>query len=211
MQPIRIWPLGLSVLFDLYSLLKYPPEWQHTTTIPRIISNLSVTSSILIGLGLSATRHPSKEKRMNPGPHHRRVTNSGPYVPHPLRNDSSSSPFSVWEPYLTSSISPSSESLCPPYQPKSNALDDVGWYGSTYLLGLTALQLVFGVIYMFFDPKIHLPLLRAGLRGRLRHLCFCIPFFRVHLESRGSASRCAMHRRTVSPDKNSDRCTSVSS
>ncbi|KAL8811092.1 MAG: hypothetical protein Q9223_007606, partial [Gallowayella weberi] len=34
-----------------------------------------------------------------------------------------------------------------------NALDDVGWYGSAYLLCLTALQPVFGVIYKFFDPK----------------------------------------------------------
>ncbi|CAL8582398.1 hypothetical protein XPA_008064 [Xanthoria parietina] len=34
-----------------------------------------------------------------------------------------------------------------------NALDDVGWYGSSYLLSLTALQPVFGVIYKFFDPK----------------------------------------------------------
>ncbi|KAI4134960.1 MAG: hypothetical protein LQ341_005943, partial [Variospora aurantia] len=34
-----------------------------------------------------------------------------------------------------------------------NALDDVGWYGSAYLLSLTALQPVFGVVYKFFDPK----------------------------------------------------------
>lgn len=34
-----------------------------------------------------------------------------------------------------------------------NALDDVGWYGSAYLISLTALQPVFGVIYKFFDPK----------------------------------------------------------
>ncbi|KAL8798110.1 MAG: hypothetical protein Q9182_006937 [Xanthomendoza sp. 2 TL-2023] len=38
-----------------------------------------------------------------------------------------------------------------------NALVDVGWYGSAYLLCLTVLQPVFGVIYKFFDPKkVHL-------------------------------------------------------
>lgn len=34
-----------------------------------------------------------------------------------------------------------------------NTLDDVGWYGSSYLLCQTALQPIFGVTYKFFDPK----------------------------------------------------------
>ena len=34
-----------------------------------------------------------------------------------------------------------------------NALEDVGSYGSVYLLSLTALQPIFGVIYKSFDPK----------------------------------------------------------
>ena len=34
-----------------------------------------------------------------------------------------------------------------------DALDDVGWYGSAYLICLTALQPIFGVTYKFFNPK----------------------------------------------------------
>ena len=34
-----------------------------------------------------------------------------------------------------------------------DALDDVGWYGSAYLICLAALQPIFGVIYKFFHPK----------------------------------------------------------
>ncbi|KAH7242786.1 major facilitator superfamily domain-containing protein [Fusarium tricinctum] len=34
-----------------------------------------------------------------------------------------------------------------------NSLDDVGWYGSTYLLTVTALQPSFGRIYIFFNVK----------------------------------------------------------
>lgn len=34
-----------------------------------------------------------------------------------------------------------------------NALDDVGWYGSGYLLTVTACQPSFGKIYKFFDVK----------------------------------------------------------
>lgn len=33
------------------------------------------------------------------------------------------------------------------------ALDDVGWYGSAYLLTVTAFQPAFGSIYKFFDAK----------------------------------------------------------
>ena len=35
-----------------------------------------------------------------------------------------------------------------------NSLDDVGWYGSAYLLSITALQPTFGNIYKYFDVKI---------------------------------------------------------
>lgn len=34
-----------------------------------------------------------------------------------------------------------------------NALDDVGWYGSAYLLTTTALQPTFGKVYQYFDVK----------------------------------------------------------
>ena len=34
-----------------------------------------------------------------------------------------------------------------------HALDDVGWYGSAYIICLMVLQPVFGVIYKFFEPK----------------------------------------------------------
>lgn len=34
-----------------------------------------------------------------------------------------------------------------------HALDDVGWYGSAYLICLTALQPIFGVTYKLFNPK----------------------------------------------------------
>ncbi|KAL8658027.1 MAG: hypothetical protein Q9226_001336, partial [Calogaya cf. arnoldii] len=34
-----------------------------------------------------------------------------------------------------------------------DALDDVGWYGSAYLLTVTALQPTFGNIYKYFDIK----------------------------------------------------------
>ena len=34
-----------------------------------------------------------------------------------------------------------------------DALDDVGWYGSAYLLTLTALQPTFGKVYKHFDIK----------------------------------------------------------
>ncbi len=34
-----------------------------------------------------------------------------------------------------------------------DALDDIGWYGSAYLICLTALQPIFGVTYKFFNPK----------------------------------------------------------
>lgn len=34
-----------------------------------------------------------------------------------------------------------------------DALDDVGWYGSAYLLTITALQPTFGNIYKYFDIK----------------------------------------------------------
>ena len=53
----------------------------------------------------------------------------------------------------------------------------------------------------------HLRLLRSGLRGRLHHICFGTPFFRLHLGSRRQwlwwrefASGCAIHHRTVSLD-----------
>ena len=35
-----------------------------------------------------------------------------------------------------------------------NSLNDVGWYGSAYLLSITALQPTFGNIYKYFDVKI---------------------------------------------------------
>ena len=35
-----------------------------------------------------------------------------------------------------------------------NALDDVGWYGSSYLLTVTALQPTFGNIYKYFNVKL---------------------------------------------------------
>lgn len=35
-----------------------------------------------------------------------------------------------------------------------NSLNDTGWYGSAYLLSITALQPTFGVIYKYFDVKI---------------------------------------------------------
>lgn len=35
-----------------------------------------------------------------------------------------------------------------------NALDDVGWYGTAYLVTLTALQPIFGITYKYFDPRI---------------------------------------------------------
>ena len=35
-----------------------------------------------------------------------------------------------------------------------HALDDVGWYGSAYLLTVTALQPTFGNVYRYFDGKI---------------------------------------------------------
>ena len=35
-----------------------------------------------------------------------------------------------------------------------HALDDVGWYGSAYLLTVTALQPTFGNMYKYFDIKI---------------------------------------------------------
>lgn len=34
-----------------------------------------------------------------------------------------------------------------------NSLDDVGWYGSAYLLSITALQPTFGNFYKYFDVK----------------------------------------------------------
>ena len=34
------------------------------------------------------------------------------------------------------------------------ALDDVGWYGSAYLLTVTALQPTFGNFYKYFDIKL---------------------------------------------------------
>lgn len=33
------------------------------------------------------------------------------------------------------------------------ALDDVGWYGTAYLITLTALQPACGTIYKIIDPK----------------------------------------------------------
>ena len=35
-----------------------------------------------------------------------------------------------------------------------NSLNDIGWYGSAYLLSITALQPTFGNIYKYFDVKI---------------------------------------------------------
>ena len=35
-----------------------------------------------------------------------------------------------------------------------DALDDVGWYGTAYLVTLTALQPIFGVTYKYFNPRI---------------------------------------------------------
>ena len=35
-----------------------------------------------------------------------------------------------------------------------NSLNDVGWYGSAYLLSITALQPTFGNFYKYFDVKI---------------------------------------------------------
>lgn len=35
-----------------------------------------------------------------------------------------------------------------------HALDDVGWYGSAYLITITALQPAGGTLYKFFDAKI---------------------------------------------------------
>ncbi len=35
-----------------------------------------------------------------------------------------------------------------------DALDDVGWYGSAYLITITALQPAGGTIFKWFDPKI---------------------------------------------------------
>ncbi len=34
-----------------------------------------------------------------------------------------------------------------------NALNDVGWYGSSYLLTTTSLQPSFGKVYAYFDVK----------------------------------------------------------
>lgn len=34
-----------------------------------------------------------------------------------------------------------------------NSLKDTGWYGSAYLLSITALQPTFGVVYKYFDIK----------------------------------------------------------
>jgi hypothetical protein len=35
-----------------------------------------------------------------------------------------------------------------------HSLDDVAWYGSAYLLTVTAFQPLFGNLYKYFDPKI---------------------------------------------------------
>jgi MFS family permease len=34
-----------------------------------------------------------------------------------------------------------------------NSLDDIGWYGSAYLLTICTTQLLFGKIYTFYNPK----------------------------------------------------------
>lgn len=35
-----------------------------------------------------------------------------------------------------------------------NSLDDIAWYGSAYLLTVTAFQPLFGSLYKFFNTKI---------------------------------------------------------
>lgn len=47
-----------------------------------------------------------------------------------------------------------------------NSLNDTGWYGSAYLLSITALQPTFGVIYKYFDVKTTYLISIAVFEGR---------------------------------------------
>lgn len=48
---------------------------------------------------------------------------------------------------------PNSKQAIPQISDEFNALTDVGWYGSSYLITSCAFQLVFGKIYTFFTVK----------------------------------------------------------
>lgn len=54
-----------------------------------------------------------------------------------------------------------------------NSLDDVGWYGSAYLLSITALQPSFGTIYKYFDVKITYLVSMVVFEGGTNPVLFC--------------------------------------
>lgn len=54
------------------------------------------------------------------------------------------------------------------------ALDDIGWFGSAYLLTVTAFQPTFGNIYKFFDVKTTYMISILVFEGEIPH-CTCLP------------------------------------
>ncbi len=56
------------------------------------------------------------------------------------------------------------------------ALDEIGWYGSAYLLTVTAFQPTFGNIYKFFDVKITYMISILVFEGDVpRRTCLLLP------------------------------------
>ena len=53
-----------------------------------------------------------------------------------------------------------------------NSLDDVGWYGSAYLLSITALQPSFGNIYKYFDVKVTYLTSIVVFEGKMFLICY---------------------------------------
>lgn len=56
--------------------------------------------------------------------------------------------------YIHASSPPTIATAIPKITEVFNSLNDVGWYGSSYLLTMTSLQPSFGKIYANFDIKI---------------------------------------------------------
>ena len=69
-----------------------------------------------------------------------------------------------------------------------NSLNDVGWYGSAYLLSITALQPTFGNVYKYFDVKATYLISIVVFEGtHTRSLISSRPSYQTHQEAQSSA------------------------